>query len=384
MKNDVKCAKVIGLIRMIKFLVPVMLLSSGVVPTLAQQPQPAATVLNTEMASAAEKLKLFLDGKGQDAIVLGAFCGPERFASGGPGIRRALTEELERLGVRVEKRAGYEVKADYLAQNVLARKRVALAMKFHVADRAGQEALSFSRGIFEPAAILAILGATGQLDPGTDEKSRDDLLKKALVEPKFAVSGPRISTPGSPYALEILVKTDGKFQPRPARVENGQAFVSIERDETFAIKLINDSPHDAAVQLSIDGLSVFAFSELKDPQTHAPRYTNLVIPADQNGLVQGWHINDATSDAFVVTSYARGAVAELGGCSGNVGTINACFAAAWPKGTEPPADEAEAVALRNTRAAEATGRGARIDAKYATVERVFGVVRSSISVRYAR
>ena len=52
------------------------------------------------------------------------------------------------------------------------------------------------------------------------------------------------------------------FRPRAAsKDEDGFAFLKINRDEIYAVKLINDSPHDAAVTLTIDGLSVFAFSE---------------------------------------------------------------------------------------------------------------------------
>jgi hypothetical protein len=66
----------------------------------------------------------------------------------------------------------------------------------------------------------------------------------------------------------------------------------------------------------------------------------------------------------------------------NIGTITACFAACWPRDGSPPPDEPAADVA--SRGADATGRGARYQQNYKEVERLFGVIRSTVSVRYTR
>src|SRR4029077_21190276 len=135
----------------------------------------------------------------------------------------------------------------------------------------------------------ALLGTTVQLPPNLDEKGRDRRIREGIDNPRFPISGARASEPDSPYGIEVLVKTRGEYQPRPAQLVDGLAFVPIKRDEVYAIKLINDTPHDAAVTLSIDGLNVFAFSEVKDPKTGRPRYTHFMVAArkKEGGETQG-------------------------------------------------------------------------------------------------
>ena len=41
------------------------------------------------------------------------------------------------------------------------------------------------------------------------------------------------------------------------RLEDGLPFVRFRTGDTYRIRLINNSPHEAAVRLAIDGLSVF-------------------------------------------------------------------------------------------------------------------------------
>ena len=109
------------------------------------------------------------------------------------------------------------------------------------------------------------------------------------------------------YALAASVAAaaaaTGSTGAGTARAADGFAVVKIRRDEIYAIKLINDTPHDAAVTLTIDGLSVFAFSE-------NAKYTHWVVPHKQTLTVPGWHRTNKVSDSFVVTEYAKSAVAE--------------------------------------------------------------------------
>jgi hypothetical protein len=158
--------------------------------------------------------------------------------------------------------------------------------------------------------------------------------------------------------------------------------VPIKRDEVYAIRLINDADHDVAVALTIDGLNMFVFSEEKDEKTGGAVSNHLLVRAKSTFLVRGWCINDKQSDEFKVTSYAKSAAAELNS-SANVGTITACFHAAWDAKDEPPPGEPKS-GDAHSQSADATGRGARFDQKYEVLERKIGALRGAVSVRYTR
>src|SRR5206468_2703941 len=148
-------------------------------------------------------------------------------------------------------------------------------------------------------------------------------VRRLVEHPAVRVSAGRVSVSDrSPYAVEVSVKSDGRYLPRPAEEEKGTAFVPLGPREVFAVNLVNGSDHDAAVELMLDGLSVFAFSD-------SPAYRHLVVPRRGSTLVRGWHRTNRLSEAFVITDYPRSAVAELLANPDRVGTITATFAAAW-------------------------------------------------------
>jgi hypothetical protein len=219
-------------------------------------------------------------------------------------------------------------------------------------------------------------------------------LRENLDKPTAAIQGNVIrSKPKSPYGLEILV--GGKA--RPAEPKDGLAFVPIRRGEIYAVRLINESALEAAVQLHIDGLSMFAFSELRqpdklpdgkdNPRNGEPKYTAVIVPPKKDGkpgtvTLQGWHRNNQKggSDSFLVTEYAKGAAARLNHTA-NIGTITVRFQAAWPEGQPAPFDEP---GKRKGGTGDATGFGPPTGPGFQEVKRNFGVIRDIISVRYTK
>jgi hypothetical protein len=144
------------------------------------------------------------------------------------------------------------------------------------------------------------------------------------------------------------------------------------------VKISNAAEHDVAATVAIDGLSMFAFSENKG-------YEVVIIPKSQQGVIPGWHVSNARSDAFQVSEYAKSAVAKLIPSSSSTGTISVSFKAAWPKDAAPPADEGDA--KQQGRDADATARGKPVDAKdtrYNELIRNVGKLRESVSVHYNR
>lgn len=143
------------------------------------------------------------------------------------------------------------------------------------------------------------------------------------------------------------------------------------------MRLINTSEHKAAVDLRIDGVSSFAFSDtgsefwVVEPKSHVD--------------IIGWHKDNMTTTEFkVVGDFADSAAAKLHlKPSASIGLITAAFRAAWKKDTTPPEDEPKLLAdLGATR--RATGFGKDVGFRTAQVDLVIGQVRDIISVRYKR
>jgi hypothetical protein len=200
-------------------------------------------------------------------------------------------------------------------------------------------------------------------------------LLEALDNPSVFLDGPRVAASAkSPYAIELLVKNGDKYLPRPAESDDGLAFAKMGRDDVYAVRLINNSPLDCSVVLTIDGLNMFAFSDRKD-------YNHVIIPAGQSGVIFGWHRTNQISDSFLVCDYAKSEAAKLLPQSNAVGTITATFCAAWPQDAAPPGDEP---GKAKGAPSEATGRGAAVAHNYQEVRRHVGVVRSTVSMRYSK
>jgi len=123
------------------------------------------------------------------------------------------------------------------------------------------------------------------------------------------------------------------------------------------VRIVNDADYDVAVTFTIDGLNVFAFSEVRG-RNGKPLYACVIVTKKSSVLVKGWHRDNEKSWEFLVAEYAKSAAAEVRNVDG-LGTITASFAAAWPKDGMPPADEP---AKPSTRAVslDATARGAEV------------------------
>ena len=343
----------------------------------------ADEALRAELALVAKGIAEAVQGLGHDAIAVGEFTGPAQLAaSGGPVITKTLTEELPKNGLAVKRVATIGVKGEFEDVKDKQSGLLAARIKGAVTDRSGQVLFTFSRGVFGEKVLAALFGTTAKLPPDLPPAERNAELEKSLDKPGARVQGAGVSAGAdSPYAIEVWAapKPGAKYAPKQATLQDGLALVSLSRDEVFAVRLINQSPHDAAVTLTIDGLNLYAFSDVKDPKTGRPRYTVVIVGAGQEVFLPGWHRTNEVSEEFVITEYARSASAELRSTA-PTGTITAAFAAAWPKDKPPPADEPSG----NSRSADAVGRGARVAQKYIEVERNVGVVRSTVSVRYSK
>src|SRR5947208_7577399 len=221
-------------------------------------PARADDALRTELVAIAKGIAEAVKGLGHEAIAVGEFTGPAQLvASGGPLIVKTLTEELPKQGLAVKRGATVGVKGEFEDVKDQQSGLLAARIKGTVTDRSGQVLFTFSRGVFSDTALAALFGTTAKLPADLPPAERNAELEKSLDKPKVHVQGPRVSAAvDSPYAVEVWAapQPGAKYAPRSATVDGGLAFVPLSQGEVFAVRLINKSPHDAAVTLTIDGL----------------------------------------------------------------------------------------------------------------------------------
>jgi serine/threonine protein kinase len=364
-----------------------------VTDVIVAQPGRPSSQLEEDLSSLAKDTAQLLQKEHEDSIAIGPIQGsgpPELVGSAGPGIGKALADELMRLGINVQKDARLKIQGSYALVSGDKPTPLAARLNLVVVDSAEKVVGSLTADVkFTPSpkvirhlgeldgarALSSLLAVTAVLPPDENLKSRQQKFRERLEHPRVHIAGTVIfADAASPYGIEILVDD----QPRkPTSNEKGLAFVAIQRGERYAVRVINNSDYDAAVTLTIDGLSMFAFSKNR-------QFTQVIVPAKQSGVIKGWHRTNQVSDVFEVTAYSKSEVARVLPGSSAIGTITVTFAAAWSKSTREPADELAAKLARSRGEDLATGRGPELKTQYKEVERHIGVVRAAISVRYTR
>jgi hypothetical protein len=298
-----------------------------------------------------------------------------------PTLRKLLEEELARPGLTVREGADVVLDLTYRGQKVplkTDRKKETLIVELTCTAtftrlREQVDLLSAFR-IDNEEAVRIILGLTG---PNTgNEAQRGAAAILSFEKPKVVRDGTvLLDEARGLYGMEILV--NGKAIAPEGGVIPAQ--VELARDQSYAVRLVNRSKHEVAVRLSIDGLSIFTFSELRHkdgPFKDAPLYDMVLIRAMDSVTIEGWHRNNTTWNKFKITQYADAPAAKLGKTS-EMGTIAATFSAAWEK--TPPEDEPDGSRDPDK---DGTGFGEPVKVKATPVQRTIGIVRGSVAVHY--
>jgi hypothetical protein len=339
----------------------------------------AGEALRPSLAEMSQQIAKLLKGRDEDTIAVGAFTGPARVrSSSGPGIQQILIEELLKRGIRVQNRAKLEIKGDYFDVIDRDSQLLALRLKASVLDRQGEVVVVLdNKTIGDRDAVAQVLGVTKvDLGEGITPEKESRAIKERLENPRVDIGGTIVQADRtSPFAMELQVKDRaGRFLPRNPLQQDGFAFVPINRGEVFAVNLINRSDNDAAVELTLDGLSMFAFNQNRN-------FRHIVVPKRSSFLVKGWYRNNLFSEEFLITEYGRSAAAELLASQDQIGTITATFAAAWDPLESPPRDES--TKFRDP-FNPAVGRGRPVATPFREVKKQFGRVRDVVSIRYKK
>jgi hypothetical protein len=336
-------------------------------PSVARDP------LRCEMKIVSEKLRDYFAGRRVKEIAVGdvANADPTTPSSAGPGIRQLLIDELQRAELKVKLRAPVGLSVSYRARKIpkpndRSTQQLVVEMRFtatFTVDNSQEDVLSYRVGDDEANRHILGVSSGPQTLVGFDQP-------KANIDGTTVLAGDK-----APFGVEILV--DG--QPLMPRDEDGFGLVSLTRDQTYAVRLVNRAPYEVAVRLSIDGINMFQFSEIRQkdgPYAGAPAYDMVLVPPTGTLVIPGWHRTNKTSAKFKITEYAETAAAKMNK-STDIGTIVATFCAAWEK-TPPPGEPDGARGPGD----DGTGFGEDTRMNYAAVRRTVGAVRGSVAVRY--
>lgn len=362
-----------------------VILIGGLLGVVLANESAATSPFQLQLAPMVEKVVQVLREQGHDTIAIGVFENSvQAVAQAGPGISKALADELLTHRVKISIDAKLQLRGAYKTLTNDAGKMTGVRIQAKLLDESrplgdfatdvlfvGDETTKEADG---SRALAPLLGLTAVLPADGSLKSRLQQFHEGTVKPQVYVEGTQLSAAeGSPYALEMLVEG----QVRKPVVRGGQAYVELKRGEQYAVRLTNQSDRPGAVTLTIDGLSMFAFSEHKD-------YSYVILPPKQSAEIKGWHRTNDESDAFEVTSYSKSAASKLLPESPKLGCITVTFAGCWPKNTRPPEDERSSRLAVSRGEKLGTGRGPLVRAGYEEVEMHIGAIRSAVSVRYTR
>jgi hypothetical protein len=350
---------------------------------LVQSPLPAQDIPDIGFARLEEAAKRIavhvaevLREQKETAIIVGDFTAPPRLkASGGAGVRQLVIKAMiaEKIDVRDDARLQMVGSFANTEEENRADGEIGLQVKAQLLDENDREVDKFNIKVFG-AAALQITGGTAELPPDAPPEKRKEIQDAAIKKPEAAIVGTETrAIDNSTYGVEVLVNDGADLVSRQPKIVAGRSFVPLHRGEKYVVRLHNRSTIEAAVLLTIDGLSMFSFS------TEGNFASQVIVAPGSSADVTGWYFAGDDTRAFLITSYPDSAAGKKGVPTSSVGVITATFAATWEPEDDPPADETGARGSDT-----ATGIGERTGQRWVPINRVIGKPRSIVSVRYNR
>ncbi len=358
-----------------------LVLMLGIATGTARADDSAEGALREGLGRLAEKVAKFIeDAGGEKAVVVGDFIAPPRLkASGGKGISQVLEAALKKVNIAVKDKAPFQILGQFTVRDEKQNpgddfESVSLRLSATLLDRNDEELQKFAISIFGDAS-LQVTGRSQEFPQNAGPKETEERKREAIDHPHAVIVGSETRTTAeSPFGVEVRVRQgmSDASQPRAPVLKEGLSFVPLSKGEEYIVRLHNRADFETAVLLTVDGLTMFAFSE------EGNFGSQVLVPPGKFVDIPGWFVTKDKTDAFEITSYAKSAAASRG-VTTKLGTITASFSAAWDPAKSPPVDEASPKS-----ADTATGRGRQIEKKYVEVKRVVGRLRAVVSVRYDR
>ena len=342
--------------------------------------------LKIEMVNVAAKIATTLKEEGQDKIAFRDFTSPAILqANFGLALKDELQSALKDKSITVDIQAKYEIGGEYRIvkdAETDAAKRTdldGLLIVFEIKDQAtGKTMEKFSQQVFDNSLISAASGVNGSFKPTGTTEERNEEVHNKIKEPEFNITNSIVVVDN--FGMEIGVMKGDTFEARAVAVKNKVPFVELNHGERYTIRLYNNAEFDVGVMLTVDGVSTFRFSEIKNEsgdKKGESRFSHWIVPAKKFVLISGWHKDMKQVYDFVITDVLNSAAGQLK-VTGSIGVINAQFHAVTAGG-EHNADEGK------TRSAEAaTGKGPPRDAASKEVAVQMGAMRTSVTIRYGK
>ena len=240
--------------------------------------------------------------------------------------------------------------------------------------------------------ITALSGVTYEVKPNDSTKVKQTKIIEQYHNPITKTTGDQIGA-NDLYGVEILVRQNGKLEPRSPSIINGNAFVDLHRGEEYVVEVFNNADHMVTANLKIDGVKSFIDSQ------DVAKTSGLLVRPHSSATFKGWYIHSGKKEwlgpdnkplpstkAFLISGYDSSVANREGmGVSNiSIGMISVEIRAAWPKGTQPPADEL--ITKSAGGGGTGTGQGSGLDLQYKLVKDiVFSKhTRAVIHVRYKK
>ena len=345
----------------------------------------------------------FVRGQGFSEVLVDDFKGPST-ASSGRGLRDMLRTHLKDIGLGVPKVDFSEklmsVEGDFASAE--RGGRVVVLIKAHINDAGNNEQVTFQERVEivdDSGEVAKLLGVTADLssaDPeevaktaGLEEAPKAGGEKETLEKTRAAAVSARVKNPkfflvknevaaseGGKLRIEVIRTNGGGRESLPVSDASGFALADLSEDDTYAVRLVNDSAEDVGVELLIDGLNSLMFSSNEGYR----KLGKWMIPANSSGVIRGWHLGGERLSKFVIRPTPESELARLGKPTSEIGTITAIFYPAWVGDNVP---EVERTLLAGNAGRGGTARGPEITDGVRTVKRTFGKTQLAIvSVRY--
>lgn len=411
-----------------------LVLAGGLAVGLAGPARPSEREGLKELAAAlAKSTRAVAEKNKQSAVRVGFFTpsGLDHANAGGA----FMAELAAALGAFVNPNAAFELKGEFLlVPDPLHPALKVIRVKARLTDTTtGDDVTEFKELVGDlfiranpdiarlTGAVVAFKRDTEYRDPreGRNKDIQDGLPDggnrppdgRPPAPPKVQahINGTLVSAdPDCQFAVEIRARPlEHGGRPAEARTPtlmDGLPFVRIDKGELYEVRAVNNSPHEVAVSVAIDGIDQFAFSddrvrvtdkdgkpvldEAGKPVTR--RLSHFIVAASKGGapgevVIPGWHKTAGMPDlpgkpgsgkpgrflSFLVTDYGSGAASKFPTQAlGKVGTITVGFARSFPPGSRGAGAE--------------TGFGPPVEVIQEVVKRDIDAPHAFVTVRYAR